>query len=276
MKEKEKPKVIPVIDKNARRIYTLEDAKLMAKTKVGAKDAGWIQGYAAVWNNVDLQGEIMRKGAFATTIQERVSAGKVKLMVKHFAHGGDVLECIGTITEMKEDDFGLWFHADLSSVQMAQDVRTKVQEGHLNRASVGYGPVHWDFIDIDGRTVLEHLECKVFEVTITVIPANEMAELTAVKSFDLASEKLKEFSDKLTTMSKSDAITEEERVSILEEVFGGKDKAVELSKSLDDLSLQVKAFLENSEPEAAKVVDLSQIENVIRNSRLELAKLAIP
>jgi len=200
----------------------------------------------------------------------------VKLMVKHFAHGGDVLECIGTITEMKEDDFGLWFHGELSSVQMAQDVRVKVQEGHLNRASVGYGPMHWDFIDIDGRTVLEHLECKVFEVTITVIPANELAELTAVKSFDLASEKLKEFSEKLTTLSKSDSLTEEERVSILEEVFGGKDKAVELSKSLDDLSLQVKAFLENSEPEVAKEVDLSQIENVIRNSRLELAKLAIP
>ena len=175
--------MLPLLDKQARYEIDVLDAKLKAKAMGEDGDAGWIEGYASTFNNLDLQREVVRPGCWAKSIQERVPAGRVKLMVRHYAHGGDVLECVGGITEANEDDVGLWFHAELSSVQMAQDVRVKVGEGLIGHSSVGYAPVRWaDIIWSDGEPAVELLEARWLETTLTNMPANELAVLTAAKA----------------------------------------------------------------------------------------------
>ncbi len=174
--------VDPSIDRNARRISHSPDARLMAKAAPQPGDSGWIEGYAAVWGNVDGAGEVMDKGCFARSIGEVVGAGKVKLMSMHYRDGGDALQCIGTITKAREDDYGLWIHADLSSVAAAQDIRTKVLEGHIKSLSVGYRPIKWATRNVDGVAIVAHTECALGEVTVTVKPANELALITAAKS----------------------------------------------------------------------------------------------
>jgi len=175
-----------VIDPHARRVHIVERPQLQAKAMGTAKDPGWVEGYAAVWNNIDFQGDIMRKGSFSKTIQEQVPAGKVKLMARHYAHGGDVPELLGTISKMEEDDYGLWFKAIFSSIAKAQDYRTLAAEGHITATSIGFGPVRWDFVtDEEGKEIREWLECKIYEVTLTVRPANEFAIITGAKSLDL-------------------------------------------------------------------------------------------
>jgi len=130
-----------LIDRHARRLLHNPEAKLKAKIRTAADDHGFIEGYAAVWGVVDKQNEVIAKGAFQRSISQTVLAGKVKLMAQHFRDGGDVLECLGTITDAKEDDYGLWIHADLSSVDLAQHVRTLINEGHVKTLSVGFRPV---------------------------------------------------------------------------------------------------------------------------------------
>jgi len=157
------------------------------RLRVSAKEendagAGWIEGYAAVFNNVDGQGEVIRPGAFQKTVKERVAAGKVKLMVRHFKHGGDTLEVIGTVTGAREDEYGLWIHAELSSDPVAQEARAKVAEGHVSGLSIGYIPISQRETVMDGEVVLELREIKLMEVTLTPFPANELAEVTAAKS----------------------------------------------------------------------------------------------
>jgi len=175
--------MIPTLDKQARYEIAVTDAKLKAKALGDEGDAGWIEGYASTFNNLDLQREVVRPGCWAKSVQERVPAGRVKLMVRHYAHGGDVLECVGGITEAKEDDVGLWFHAELSSVQMAQDVRVKVGEGLIGHSSVGYAPLKWKEIEwTDGEPAVELLEARWLETTLTNMPANELAVLTAAKA----------------------------------------------------------------------------------------------
>ncbi len=270
---------VPIVDKNARRISTpRETPELVAKERLGKarkKDSGWVQGHAAVWDNVDLGGEIMRKGAFEKTISERVPAGKVKLMVKHFAYGGDALECLGTITEAKEDDVGLWFNAKFSSVETAQKVRTLILEGHVETCSVGYMPVKWNWLTVpagdDGSKtiqVLEHLECKFFEVTITVVPMNEKAKLTAAKSLTEVASKVKGLVEELN-IPETEAPSDEQKAAILEGAFGSEAEAKSLRESLTSLGDELDRLLVKSEP---KDTSSKRNEAVLRQRKLDIEK----
>jgi HK97 family phage prohead protease len=143
--------------------------------------AGYLEGYAAVFGNVDAQGDVIRKGAFAKTIKERIAAGKVKLMVVHVAHGGGTREVIGTVTQAKEDGTGLWIHADFAGDDISQAQRTKCKEGHVKGLSIGYVTLRADDVYIDGKSVQELQELKLLEVTLTPFAANELAQVTAAK-----------------------------------------------------------------------------------------------
>ena len=178
------------IDKGARRELRLAVSKLRAKA-LDAQPAespnGWIEGYASAYNNVDLSSEIMLPGCFARSIQQVVPAGKVPLMARHFAHGGDSLECIGRITDAKEDDYGLWIHAELSSSSIAQDIRRLVLEGMVDSLSVAFRALRFSFDDPaavgkSGAPVIRHQECALLEVTVTQRPCNPAALITAAKS----------------------------------------------------------------------------------------------
>lgn len=174
------------IDKHARRELYVHDAKLVAKTDEGGKGSGFIEGYLAVWNNVDHQNEIIEPGTFARSIKTQIPARKVKLMTRHFAHGGDTLDCIGTVIEAKEDDHGLWIRGELSAIPRAQEVRTLVSEKHVQGLSVGFYPVTWKFQEQENNepAIVRHTEAILAEGTVTVRPANELAEITAFKQHD--------------------------------------------------------------------------------------------
>lgn len=174
-----------ILDRNARREFLVPDAKLKAKALdaaaadgVVAEGYGYIEGYAAIWNNTDLGSEIMLRGAFSRSIQQVVPAGKVKLMIRHYRDGGDTLECVGTVTQAREDEVGLWMHAELSGAQIAQDTRRKVIEGHISGLSVGYRPLRARL----EAPILYHEECALLEVTVTGRPMNPAAQVTAAKS----------------------------------------------------------------------------------------------
>jgi len=177
------------IEAGVRYERTLLDARLTAKAAGGGDDdSGWIEGYASAFDVVDEQREVVRSGAFAKTIMERVGGGKVKLMVRHLAHGGGVLEVIGTITEAKEDFYGLWIHADLSARDLAQEARQLVLEGHIGALSIGYIPVGYGFVEIDGKEIMELTEIKLMEVTVTAAPINDAAVITAAKAVESLAE----------------------------------------------------------------------------------------
>lgn len=151
------------------------------------EDPGWIEGYLAVFNNIDAQREVVRPGCFAKSARERIPAGKVPLMTRHFAHGGDSVDVIGTITQGKEDDFGLWIHADLSPDPHAQMVRGKVAGRHVKKLSVGYSTLKWNHIPWeDGKTATELLEARLLDGIVTVRPANEQAVILAAKALESA------------------------------------------------------------------------------------------
>ena len=173
--------VMPAREKGVRYETWTKIKQESLKASDNAEDAGWIEGYAAYFNNVDLQNEVILPGAFAKTISERIPAGKVKLMVKHIASGGDTLDVAGTITEAREDEKGLWIHAELSGSAKAQSARELVNEGHVAGLSIGYKILKSEPGTFGGQDVLFLKEMFLAEVTIVPVPANDMAQIGKAK-----------------------------------------------------------------------------------------------
>lgn len=238
-------------------------------TAVGKKDegdAGWIEGYAAVFSNVDEQRERVKPSAFKKTIKERVPAGKVKLMVRHYAHGGDTLEVIGTLTEAKEDDFGLWMHAELSATSVAQETRRKIVEGHVNGLSIGYIKKKWTDTEEDGKMVRDLLELMLLEVTVTTIPANELATITAAKAVTETAEALQDEAGAPSAGKEGRAISSARRSRIKGTL-----------EALQKLSGELEGLLAETEPKASRRrgTALHSWSIKVKRHRLALERLAL-
>lgn len=149
--------------------------------KAADDGSGALEGYASTFGNVDLQGDVIAKGAFAMTIKAAKSERRMwPLLADHRASTASVL---GSITDAREDRRGLRIRAEFSSAPSAQDVRVKMLEGHIDRMSIGYEPLAWEFVqDKDTSERVRVLkEIKLWEVSVVVFPANPEAVVSTVK-----------------------------------------------------------------------------------------------
>jgi len=144
------------------------------KINLGKSDSftnGEISGYAALWDVQDSTNDVIRKGAFARSINNQINAGKVMLMAKHFRDGGDALEVVGKIVEAREDNIGFWVRCKLSSSANAQKVRDDViLAPEAYGMSVGWRNVENGFAPLPGGRGFEYTEMNLVEVTITLRP----------------------------------------------------------------------------------------------------------
>ena len=146
--------------------------------KASGADDGTLEGYASTFGNVDLGMDVIEKGAFTDTIRHIKSEG-IPLLADHDASTGSVL---GTIYDAREDAHGLLIKARFSSAPSAQDVRTKLVEGHLTKMSIGYEPQKFAFEDRDGQTIRLLQKIALWETSVVVFPMNPQATIERVKS----------------------------------------------------------------------------------------------
>lgn len=152
-----------------------------------------IEGYGAVFGNIDSYNEVIRKGAFKKTIEE--SASRVALCYQH-----DIYMPIGKINVIKEDDYGLYIEARISDSE--GEIKTKIKEGILKEMSIGYRPINGVSSVIDGEDVFELTEIKLYEVSLVTIAANDKAVITGMKSEDAINFVTKEF-DRIALLAKT-------------------------------------------------------------------------
>lgn len=150
-----------------------KDIKIQIKS---VDDAGVFTGYAAVFNNEDLGGDIITPGAFTKTIKENP---QVPVLWGH-----DSREVIGINKEWKEDTVGLYVTGQLIlDVQRAKEARSLMQVGAVKGLSIGYDPVVVDYSKAsDGIRILK--EVKLWEYSLTPFPMNPEAQVTGVKRMD--------------------------------------------------------------------------------------------
>ncbi len=135
------------------------------------KETGRFAGYAAVFGNVDLQGDVIERGAFAKTLKERPS---VPILWGH-----DPLEPIGISTSMVEDQKGLRVEGELAmDVQRGREAHALMAMNAVTGLSIGYRAIN----PTRDRTGARRLkEIALWEFSLGAFPANRLARVTAVK-----------------------------------------------------------------------------------------------
>lgn len=158
-------------------MYLTKDVDLSVKGIESKK--GIVEAYIAAFDNVDSDGDVIRKGAYLKTIKERGPSGENR--VKHLKNH-DTRQAPGRVLELYEDSKGLVMVSQLSKSTLGRDTLIEYEEGIITEHSHGLEAVQAN--KIDGGTV-EITEIKLWEgSTLTAWGANPMTPTIGVKSFE--------------------------------------------------------------------------------------------
>ncbi len=148
---------------------------------VTSAGSGEISGLASVYGNVDLQDDIMERGALDRSIANHQGKAAAKIPLLDW-HGDSLGRLIGSARELKSVPQGVWFNAGFSATPEAQRARQLAQEGHLSGVSIGYLPIRQSFKSVGGRDVRLLHEVRLLEISLTPVPANPLAQVASVKA----------------------------------------------------------------------------------------------
>lgn len=147
------------------------DRKAFATEWKADTATGQVEGYGAVFGNVDTYGDIILRGAFGNTMGKR----KVKML---WQHNPD--QPIGVWDEMREDDRGLWMKGRiLSEVEKGKEAIALMSAGAIEGLSIGYKTIDAEYTN--GNRIIKEID--LWETSIVTFPANEMAG-ASVKSIE--------------------------------------------------------------------------------------------
>lgn len=134
-----------------------------------------ISGYANNKNIADRYGDIPTPFGRSYVYELEEYRRNPVLLLDHEA---EVKKLCGTVTEIREDEKGLYFEAVLSSSDLPEvkHARTLIEEGMLKTVSIGG---MWLYEDLENPA---HLTlAKIFEISLVAIPADTYATFEQVK-----------------------------------------------------------------------------------------------
>jgi HK97 family phage prohead protease len=172
-------------------IYSYKD---FAISPTGIKDVdgkkGIVTGYFAHFNNVDGDGDIIRKGAFSKTIREN-GPDSAKPRIKHLQNH-NTSQPLGRLVHMKEDESGLYYESQIGSHSLGQDFIKMVESGLITEHSIGFKTIKRNQLqDYEGyqkdpsKGWNELIELKLWEgSSLTAWGANELTPITGLKGIE--------------------------------------------------------------------------------------------
>jgi len=134
-------------------------------------ERGIVKGYGSYFDNKDSDNDIIRKGAYTKTIKE--NGTRVKYLYQH-----NMMQPIGKMSELYEDDKGLVFVAEIPKSTLGKDVIELMKAGVITENSVGILPV----VKENKGDYREIKEVKLYEISAVTLAANDQAKIMDVKS----------------------------------------------------------------------------------------------
>lgn len=221
---------------------------------------GQFLAYASVFDNVDSDGDITRKGAFADTLADWAALNAKSGAVIPVLYGHDMWDpnnSVGFVVEATEDDHGLKVlgQFDLEGGNGPQVYRM-VKGRRLSQLSFAYDVIDSKDSTIDGVGVRELLKLKLYEVSLVPVGANQSTEVLAVKAARIAADLVEGAKAGRVLSSKNEATLREARASLMGSVVA-IDSVLELVDSDDSGTDSGKASAAepdrlDDEPEGAK------------------------
>lgn len=146
------------------------ERKLVDVAIDGVDEAGVFEGYASLFDRIDMSRDIVERGAFAKAIATR-GPGGIRMLFQH-----DPAQPIGAWTAIAEDEFGLKVRGRLSAGSTrAREVRELIRDGALDGLSIGFKVARGH---TDPKTGIRHIrEADLWEISVVTFPMQDGARI---------------------------------------------------------------------------------------------------
>lgn len=207
-----------------------------------ADDNGKISGYFSTYDEEpDSYGDIVAPGAFTETIKAREATGHPFPLC--FNHNIDAV--IGTVDSIEDTEKGPLITASFFNTEKAQEVREMVKSGAVYQFSFAYDVKGWEEPTEEQKAkgitnVLTKLD--LYEVSVVVVPANQNAVVTDIKSGKRNSKKDADAIKQAITLLQGVLDKEEDDSEETEETPKANEDTT--SKELDEINARKDALLE--------------------------------
>ena len=150
------------------------ERKFLALELKGLTAGGRFSGYASLFGEPDLGKDVIERGAFSRSLQERGVAG-IRMLFQH-----DPASPLGHWVTLKEDARGLYVEGQFApGVSKADEVRRLMKARALDGLSIGFQTVR---AKRDARTGIRHiLEADLWEISVVTFPMLPSARVSEVK-----------------------------------------------------------------------------------------------
>jgi uncharacterized protein len=151
------------------------ETKKLARPPRAVASGGVIAGYASLFGETDLGGDLVVKGAFSDSLR-RNGPGRVRMLFQH-----NPAEPIGIWDEIREDSMGLRVRGRLAlRVPRAAEIWALIQDGAIDGLSIGFKAVS---ARRDARSGVRRLErVDLWEISVVTFPMLPEARIAARRS----------------------------------------------------------------------------------------------
>lgn len=194
-----------------------------------------VKGYLSSFGVEDSEKDIIHPGAFAKSISERGpqtnSIRKIAFLRQH-----DWGQQIGKFLELREDDFGLMFVAQLGRSDLGERALLDYQDGILREHSIGFKYVQGKIEYDEEKNVYDITEVNLFEGSAVTFGANSLTPVVDVaKGLDRKKE-IAKLTDEIGLVAKAlrnGKGTDERLYSLEMRLLTANQKLLDLSESLE-------------------------------------------
>lgn len=219
----------------------------------------YIKGYGAYFGNEDSYGDVIQAGAFAAFLQMD-DAKRIKLCWQH-----DLSEVIGVITEMREDEKGLYFEAKISDTTRGRDAAALLEDGAIDEFSIGYRAIDAEPMGEDKRLLKS---IYLYEISLVSRAANPKAKLLEKEKKEEKQDNIinhnqnhsamEELLKKLQEDLAKESTAREEMEKKLQEMKKGEEDAEKMQTSIDNLDNSIKDL-------EAKIEEMKKKEQEVKD-----------
>lgn len=185
---------------------------------------GKISGHASAFDVVDEVFEVVQKGAFHNSIMDK---GQDRVIL--YQHDTD--SPIGK-ARIFEDEKGLGFEGTIiTSTSKGHDTYELIKNGVLSKMSIGFNVIEDEWKN--GVRFLKEID--LWEISVVTFPANDEAEVMAMKSIDL--KRIGSWKDTVLTEDLLEDLTDEDILNA--------EKVIKRIKEIRDLQESVEDVIED-------------------------------
>ena len=140
-------------------------------------DAGEFSGYAALFDERNGHGEIVRRGAFRASLDQHRAAGTKPVML--WSH--DPSDIVGVWHEVREDEKGLFVRGQLIvSTTRGREAHDLLKAGALNGLSIGFRVLKGGETRQSGARILTGIDVR--EISLVGMPSAGNARITSIRN----------------------------------------------------------------------------------------------